>query len=186
MPPYSAQSDEELLRQTRAGDAWAFDEFYRRHQRWVLTYLARRADSPETAADLMAEVFAALLVTLKDGKSPTAPGPWLVTVAQHKLSDSYRRGRVELAARRKLGIEPLALEDADLRRVVEIDNDTDLIDELRRLLPEDQAAALEARILDERSYTDIAKTANSSEAAIRQRVSRALGTLRMKGRLGHD
>jgi RNA polymerase sigma factor (sigma-70 family) len=186
VPRYPDQSDEQLLRQARAGDPWAFDEFYRRHQRWVLTYLARRTDSPETAADLMAEVFAALLVRLKHRTPPNAPGPWLVTVAQNKVSDFYRRGRLEASARERLSIERVAIEDTDLQLVVEIAATTDLLEEVRRLLPEDQAAALEARILHERSYTEIAATTRSSQAAVRQRVSRALGTLRTKGGLGHD
>jgi DNA-directed RNA polymerase specialized sigma24 family protein len=48
-------------------------------------------------------------------------------------------------------------------------------------LPSDQRAAVEARVLRERSYEDIAHETGSSEVAVRMRVSRGLSTLR--GRL---
>jgi RNA polymerase sigma-70 factor (ECF subfamily) len=176
--PYSSQTDRALLLATGAGDEWAFDAFYRRHREWVLAFLARRAPSPETAADLMAEVFADTLVSVLDGRVPEAPPAWLLTVARNKLRDSYRRGAVEASARRKLGMEPVHLEDADLERIVQIAEAVDVVAELRRHLSEDQVEVLEARILHERSYADIARELQCSEAVVRQRVSRALRTLR--------
>jgi RNA polymerase sigma factor (sigma-70 family) len=45
-------------------------------------------------------------------------------------------------------------------------------------LPDDQRQAVRARVIDERDYADIAKDLRCSEAVVRKRVSRALGTLR--------
>ena len=55
-----------------------------------------------------------------------------------------------------------------------------LLDEL----PADQRMALRARVLDDRAYGEIAVAEGVSEAAIRQRVSRGLASLR--GRIGGD
>ena len=45
-------------------------------------------------------------------------------------------------------------------------------------LPADQRAAIEAHVLEERSYPEIADEAGASEAAVRMRVSRGLAALR--------
>ena len=43
--------------------------------------------------------------------------PWVLGIARNKLLMSVRRGRIEAQARRRLGFDPVALEDADLERV---------------------------------------------------------------------
>lgn len=51
-------------------------------------------------------------------------------------------------------------------------------------LPAEQRDAVLARVVAERSYTQIAADLEVSEAVVRQRVSRGLGVLR--GRLGEE
>ena len=52
--------------------------------------------------------------------------------------------------------------------------------DLRQRLPADQRAAIEARVVDGQEYEQIAAAAQTSEAVIRQRVSRGLTSLRRK------
>ena len=56
-------SDSELLAGVAANDAAAFSAFYRRHLSAVVAYLMRQTRDPEAAADLSAEVFAAVLLS---------------------------------------------------------------------------------------------------------------------------
>jgi RNA polymerase sigma factor (sigma-70 family) len=174
------QDDAELLRRARDGRPECFETVYGRHNRVVLAFLARRVSQPELAADLLAETFAALLVVVRDPERrlPEAPAAWLLGTARHLLIDSYRRGRVEAAARRQLAMQPLVLDDSDLRRIEEISAETDILAELARVLPSDQFAALRARVIDESDYPEIAAELRCSEAVVRKRVSRALRTLR--------
>ncbi len=172
--------DEELLGRARAGDAQAFEAVYRRQYPVVLAFLAKRVAEPELAADLLAETFAALFVLVRD---PARPLPelavaWLLLTARHLLIDSYRRGQVESAARRRLAMRPIILEDSDLVRIQEISAETSLVEELAVQLPPEQLQALCARVLDERDYPSIAGELRCSEAVVRKRVSRALRTLR--------
>jgi RNA polymerase sigma-70 factor (ECF subfamily) len=180
-----AVDDAQLLRAARAGDGEAFEAVYRRHNRVVLAYLARRVPEPELAADLLAETFAALLVVVREHHRtlPDSPIAWLLGTARHLLIDGYRRGRVEAAARERLAMQPITLDDNDMRRIEEISAETDILAELEAALPAEQLAALRARVIDERDYPAIASEMRCSEAVIRKRVSRALRTLR-KGRLG--
>jgi RNA polymerase sigma factor (sigma-70 family) len=178
--PDDDRADLELLSATRAGDAQLFGLFFRRHRAVVLAFLGRRTRDPETAADLLAETFAAVLVAVLDGERelPERPLAWLMTVARNKLIDSVRRGQVEQAARERLALPPLTLDDDGLRRIEELIDATDVAGRLAEELPREQLEALRSRILDEQDYAEIARELRCSEAVVRKRVSRALQTLR--------
>lgn len=177
----SGADDQELLRAAADGDDRAFAEFYRRWLPLVTGYFVRRTSSRELAFDLTAETFAAVVVELERFDSDRgSPAGWLFGIAEHKLLDSRRRNRVESSARTRLGHEPLVLEDRDLERVEELASlgDASRLDGLLARLPAAQRDAVRARVLDERSYAEIAGEMNCSEAVVRQRVHRGLGRLR--------
>jgi RNA polymerase sigma-70 factor (ECF subfamily) len=173
--------DDELLRRVVAGDDDAYAIFYRRHLDGVLAFLRRRVAQPELAFDLAAETFAAVILAAPDRRSEGAPAAWLYGIARNKLRESLRRGRVEDAARRRLGLEPIDLHDADLRRVEERAEAGALqLAAMLEELPEPIRRALVARVVDEREYPDIATELACSEQVVRQRVHRGLRALRTK------
>jgi RNA polymerase sigma-70 factor (ECF subfamily) len=141
----------------------------------------RRVRSRELAFDLTAETFAAVVAGLErfDPERGSAAG-WLFEIAEHKLLDSARRARVESSARARLGYESLVLEDSDLERVEELASIASgvRLDRLLAQLPGPQRDAVRARVLDERSYTEIAGEMECSEAVVRQRVHRGLDRMR--------
>jgi RNA polymerase sigma factor (sigma-70 family) len=172
-------SDGELLAATRR-DADAFAAFYDRYERAVVGYFMRRTGNAEVAGDLAAEVFAAALGAAHRYRpdAPTAAG-WLFWIAHNTLCKSLRRGRVEARARRRLGIrEPLVFTSEELEAVENAASADRWVMELLERLPELQREAVRARIVDERSYPDIAGALNTSELVVRQRVSRGLSSLR--------
>jgi RNA polymerase sigma factor (sigma-70 family) len=175
-----SRTDEQLLIASRR-DNEAFATFYRRHVDRVLRYFAARTGEPEQAADLMAETFAAAFIAVgRFRPGPEPPVAWLFVIAQRKLADARRRGQVAHRARARLALEPLVLEDADLDRIVELsaaDGTEALLDELT---PAEREAVL-ARVVEERSYAQIAAELRCSPLVARQRVSRALR--RMRGQL---
>ncbi|MDA0181485.1 RNA polymerase sigma factor [Solirubrobacter phytolaccae] len=165
--------DDELLSRS-VRDPSAFGLFYERHERLVLGYFVRRVHDPELAADLAAETFAAAMLAARRFRGNGAPASaWLLGIARHVLLGSLRKARVEDKARRRLGMEPIALDDELLDRIGRIDIET----LLARLGP-DQAAAVRARVLDDEDYGVIAARLRCSESVVRQRVSRGLATLR--------
>jgi RNA polymerase sigma-70 factor (ECF subfamily) len=128
------------------------------------------------AADLTAETFAAALGSAHRFRPRREPAvAWLFGIARNTLAMSRRKGGVEARARRRLGMAPLVLTDELVERISELD---DKALELVSGLPADQQEAVRARVIDERDYADIAKDLRCSEAVVRKRVSRALGTLR--------
>ncbi len=175
-----ARNDRELLLAARGGDAESFGAVFREHHRVVLAFLARRVEEPEVAADLLAETFAALLTVVRDRRRelPESPLGWLLVTARNLLIDRHRHGIVVEAARRQLQMAPVALDDRDIELIVEAARDDELLRRIHELLPAEQAEALTARVIDELDYEVIAGRAETSEAVIRKRVSRALATLR--------
>ncbi len=172
-------SDGELLAAS-ASRPDAFAAFYDRYETAVVGYFTRRTGDPEVAGDLAAEVFAAALTAAHRYRpeNPTAAG-WLFTIARHTLSNSLRRGRVEARARRRVGIsEAVAFTSDELERVENAASASGWVLELLERLPAEQRDAVRARILDERSYPDIAGELEISELVIRKRVSRGLSNLR--------
>ncbi len=179
MGDFAAASDHDLLQAARDGDADSFGVFYGRYREGILAYFARRVDQPELAADLMAELFARLLVeTLSSRPLPEAPVAWLFTAARNLLVDSARRGRAEAAARRKLGMPRLVLDDDDIERILEIAEAADLLQDVRAALAPDAWDVLRARLMEEEPYLQIARRLECSEAVVRKRLSRAVADVR--------
>lgn len=185
MEGWESLSDDRVLA-AAASDPAAFTAFYRRYERPVLAYFVRRTGNPELAADLTAEVFAAALAACGRYQPRRAPASaWLFAIAQHKLSRSRRRGAVEHRARRRLGMAPISLDDEDLERIDALggSGEESVLRLLADLAPE-QRDAVRARILEDRTYEEIAGELRCSPAVVRKRVSRGLA--RLRAQLGEE
>lgn len=173
-------ADEDLLTEARVGNADAFEAFYRRWMPAVMCYHRRATGSAELALDLTAETFAAVIASIdRFDRERGAASVWLFAIARHKLHESFRRARVEASARTQLAWAPVAVSDVDLERVEEIASQGwDTLNELIEQLPEDQRVALMKRVVEEQDYQAIAADLACSEMVVRQRVHRALRSLR--------
>jgi RNA polymerase sigma factor (sigma-70 family) len=179
--------DAELLARVARGQAAgeAFAAFYRRHEVLVLAYLRRRVNAGDIAVDLAAETFAGALQAagrfdVDQSPDGTAAG-WLLGIARHQLLASIRRGRVADELRRALHMaDPLVVDDHDLARVDELASLTGRPAELLADLPDSQRAAIEAHVLEDRTYEDIAAELRCSVLVVRKRVSRGLSRLRSR------
>jgi RNA polymerase sigma factor (sigma-70 family) len=179
MATHLEPTDGELLRAVVSGDGAAFAVFYRRHLPGVGGYVVRETGDREVSADLAAEVFAAAFLVARRFRARGAGSavPWLRGIAQNKLRESRRRGRVEDRARRRLAMEPEMLDDADLARVDELAGSGGVLELVDRL-PERERVAVRSRVLEGRGYADIARELECSEMVVRQQVSRGLKRLR--------
>ncbi|MFN8149621.1 MAG: sigma-70 family RNA polymerase sigma factor [Solirubrobacterales bacterium] len=160
-----------------------FGSFYTERREPLLRFFAQRVYDPQLALDLCAETFAqAFLKRLRfRGSVDPDATAWLYAIANRRLIDYYRRGEAEKKALKRLGIElPPAGRD-ELDRVEEL---ADLgaaraaIRDGFQQLNQDEQLALRLRIVEERSYQDVASTLGTSVPTARTRVSRALRALR--------
>jgi RNA polymerase sigma factor (sigma-70 family) len=172
-------SDRELLSAIADCDGEAFTVFYRRHLPRTVAYLLSETRDREATADLTAEVFAAVMLAARRYRPEKDTAlPWVIGIARNTLGATRRRGRVEDRARQRLGFEPIDLEDPDLERTAQLAEEGGRASELVELLPSDERHAVKARIVDERSYGEIAAELHCSELVVRKRVSRGLARVR--------
>jgi RNA polymerase sigma-70 factor (ECF subfamily) len=177
---YEELSDVELLSRSRE-DPEAFALFYERHAEGVLRFFARRTLDPEAAAELMAETFAEAFASRRRfrdrGKGAAA---WLYGVGKHQLSHYFRRGVVDARARRRLGMPERTVSTEDYERIEELidfEHVGRAIGHAFSLLSEDQREALTLRVIEGRSYGEVARALRCTEETARARVSRGLKRL---------
>jgi RNA polymerase sigma factor (sigma-70 family) len=174
------RSDSELLT-VSATEPGAFAVLYRRHAEDLLRYFARRTLDPEAAAELTAETFAQAFASRTTYRDTGANGvAWIYGVARHQLGRFFRSGRVDRAARRRLGMPERELPLDDYERIEELVDFAPIrgaIAEALGTLREDHREALRFRVIEQLSYPEVARRLACSEENARQRVSRGLRRL---------
>ncbi len=172
--------DAELVARVARGDRAAFGELYDRYLPLVLRWSLRETRNREIAADLAAETFAAALIASPRYRAAKGQvGTWLLGIARNKLRESRRHRRVEDSARRRIGLQPAELTDDDLERVEELVSlEGSGVVAMLDALPAALREAVAQRVIEERSYEEIATELSCSESVVRQRVSRGLRNLR--------
>lgn len=182
-------TDAELLRRCRR-EPDAFLEVYDRWAVDVQGWLAARTGDATVATDLTAETFAQALRhsgRFRDEAEGSA-GPWLFGIASNLLHRYWRREKVDVAARRKLGmrLRPWVDDHADdVAERLTTEGAGRLLNAALNRLPAEQREVIALRVLDGLGYDEIASRLAMTEQAARSRVSRGLKTLRaeMEGRV---
>jgi RNA polymerase sigma-70 factor (ECF subfamily) len=136
----------------------------------------------EVALDLTSETFAMALERRMQFRGRTAKEEqgWLYAIARTQLLQFWRTGRVERQAIARMRVDLPELRDEELDWFEERADIHAIVSELDWAvgrLPEDQWSAIRMRVLDERSYPDIAKAQDVTETLVRARVSRGLRSL---------
>lgn len=170
-------TDADLIRSASVA-AGPFRELYERYAERIHVFHLRRTGDADAAHDLTAETFARAWVArarFRDDAGGSA-GPWLFGIARNVLLESVRRGRLETAACRRLGIfdrlerEPASTEPEEAW--------LDGLDEALAALPDGQRDAVELRVVHELDYERVAAALDTTPRAARVRVSRGLASLR--------
>lgn len=148
----------------------------------MLAFFARRTYDPEVAVDLVAETFASAVADRGQfrGETDEEAVGWLFGIARHQLSSWYRRGDVERRAMTRLGIERRELEEPEYERIVELAGLAAQRERIAQRLQEMSPTlrvAVGMRVVDERSYREIADALDITEQTARARVSRGLREL---------
>lgn len=145
-------------------------EAFERHYATVYRFVRRRTAGRAEAEDLTQEVFAAAVAALGEARVESPPPlAWLYTVAQRRLIDAGRRGRISCVQ---------AEADAATR---DTEYGSEVAGTLARAvaaLPESQRDVVVAKLWEGRSLAEIAKRLGASEAACKMRFARGLAQLR--------
>ncbi|GIH48720.1 RNA polymerase sigma-70 factor, ECF subfamily [Microbispora rosea] len=164
-----------------APDFAAFEAFYRRHVDAVTRFLARRVDDPHTVADLVAEVFMAVLDSAHTYRPKLGSEvAWLYGVARNTLSAERRRAfRESQLTARASGRRQL--NEDDIARLEErIDAARHSRQALQAMagLPDGERAMLELVVIDQLSVTEAAAVLGIQPGAAKVRLHRARRALK--------
>ncbi|MGH2850712.1 MAG: RNA polymerase sigma factor [Solirubrobacteraceae bacterium] len=163
-------------------DADDISRLYAEHAVELTRFFARQTLQAEVAVDLVAETFAQAFAGRSRfrGSGDRDALAWIFGIGRHLLGKYYRRGLVERRALARLGLELDVFSGADYERVEEIAS----LRSQRAALAEGlaqlslvQREALRLRIVEERSYPELAQRLGISEQSARARVSRGLRVL---------
>jgi RNA polymerase sigma-70 factor (ECF subfamily) len=159
----------------------AFGVLFERHAESFLGYFARRTLDAEAAAELTAETFAQAFASRRRfrDKGLGAAG-WIYGIARHQLGRFFRTGAVDSRARRRLGMPEREVSTEDYERIEELIDFEQVGRAIGRafsLLSDEQREALTLRVIDGRSYREVAEALRCTEETARARVSRGLRRL---------
>lgn len=149
------------MQRVQHNDLRAFEELFRRHRERVWRFLVKRA--PERAEDLFQECFARVLERRDQwGGAPFVP--WLLVLARNLFVDDFRREKVRRS-------DELVEHAAEPNFAAEVD------EWLEGIAPA-EATLLREHYLAGLSYHELSQRYGTSEATLRQRLSRTLRALR--------
>ena len=192
-----------LLRRCAAGDAAAWEEIVRLHQRRVYNLCYRFTNSQDDAQDLTQEVFIRVYRTLASydvGKG--AFTTWLTTLTRNLLVDHFRRTRQErVTESMDVGLRddpdsPSLSEQIPDRgaspddRVASQETQRMVRAALARISPDLREAVI-MRDLQDMDYKEIAQVLRVPEGTVKSRINRGRMELarllsRNKRQAGHD
>jgi RNA polymerase sigma factor (sigma-70 family) len=146
---------------------------FRRHYDEVFRFVRRRTGSDAEAEEIAQSVFAdaaARLDPARQGSSPVLA--WLYTVAQRRLVDEARR-----RARRglTLSLDPALTEAHDPQYGREVAR---VLRKALQELPKSQQEVVVLRLIEGRSFEEIATRIGSTESACKMRFLRGLSLVR--------
>ncbi len=173
-------SSEDLIKRVRSGDAAAFQQIYEQHHRFVLKFLYGMVGEIGLAEELTQETFVRAFTSISKMRSEAKLSTWLGGIAKNVTSNFFRSRRRE---NRNLEIDSLPFTeisagnlspDAELLNV-ELQ---DVIRDALSKLTEDKRLVFVLKILQHKSYEEIAEITDSTIPKLKTDLHRAKSEMR--------
>lgn len=174
-------SDDELMLRVKKGDMTAFEALYDRYNRRLFHFILRFVGERNLAEDILQETFLRIFKKRKSYRKAGHFSTYLFTIGRNLCLDALKtwekrhilsshKDYVETAIDLSKGTSE-TLEEIEISRTVQREIEA---------LPKDQHEVLVLSKYSGLSYQEIAKIVSSPPAAVKQKVYRALLTLRQK------
>ena len=168
----------ELIGKAKKGDTEAFGTLYEAWYTPVYRFILLRVKSPETAEDLVQDVFMKVFAHLDRFELRAAhPLGFLFTTARNTVIDYHKKKKPD-----RLDEEVAnAIPDTDMKdpqTEASLSFDVGNLGEALRSLTREQQDIITLRLIEERSVKETAEITGKSEEAVRQMQVRALRALR--------
>jgi RNA polymerase sigma-70 factor (ECF subfamily) len=171
-------TDENLMRAYAAGDYSAFETLYRRHSGRVYVYLSRRMSSAEEADEVFQKAFLKLHQSRRKYNSAYPFTQWLFVIVKTTALDHFRKQNRQVSTAHLedfWDVFPSDLSQVESTQTLREEKASSVL----AVLPPEQKRAIEMRVVEEKSYREIALALQKTEQNVRQLVSRALRKLRV-------
>lgn len=159
-------------------------ELYHDHHGWLLGFLARRLDCPDSAADLAQDTFLRILARPDAAAEISAirkPRNYLAAIANRVVIDHLRRLSIEKALLETLAARPEALALSPEAREIMLETLIE-IDTLLDNMPERTRQIFLLAQISGLSYTEIGRRLKLSVTTVRKHFARAMtACLRLAG-----
>ena len=169
------RSDAELLAAHVAGDRYAFDELFQRHQRQLHRLARLTTRTPEDAEDALQDAMLSAHRGAGSFRHDAAVGSWLHRIVFNACLDRLRRAKAHPTAPLE-DIYPVADRTAQVETAI-------VVQRALMRLPVEQRAAVVAVDMQGYSVADTAALLGVAEGTVKSRCSRA--RLRLAELLGH-
>ena len=168
-------TDERLMMAYQQGDDQSFEILYRRFAPRVFGYLKKRVGDSARCEELLQVVFLKLHQSRRQYDPALPFTPWLFTIVRNSMIDAARTGEI---FNESLFEEFDHKHAATAEMKIESEPEQKLSPELMKELPAEGRKVLQLRYLDEMSFKEIGRRLKISEQNARQRVSRAVRSLK--------
>lgn len=173
--PATGQSDQDLLRQARAGEDAALAVLYQRHYPAIYRFARHMSGDAALAEEAAQEVFLALL-RRRDGYDPErgAVGAYLLGIARHWLARHWRQQVRWAPLAEEVTAAPGGPPEAERREAIA------LVRRAIAALPESYRAVVVLCEIEDQSYEAAALALNCPVGTVRSRLHRARALLARK------
>ena len=172
-------SSEDLIERVRSGDAAAFQQIYEQHHRFVLKFLYGMVGEIGLAEELAQETFVRAFTSIGKMRSEAKLSTWLGGIAKNVAGNSFRSRRRE---NRNLEIDGLPLKEISNGTSPDVEllnvELQDVIREALGKLSEDKRLVFVLKILQHKSYEEIAEITDSSIPKLKTDLHRAKAEMR--------
>jgi RNA polymerase sigma-70 factor (ECF subfamily) len=167
-----ARDEASLLARARRGDASAFEEVVRRHQRRVYAVALRIVRAHDVADDVAQEAFLRAWRSLDRFDLGRPFGPWVCRIAANLAVNHVRSPRAREEGLPEGHREGASAQPGPLGALLE-DEASRVLDRALAALPAEQRAVLVLRCGEEMSYAEIGEALGLSPGTVMSRLFRA-------------
>lgn len=173
-----ARTDEDLLAAMAAQDASALEELYTRYGRLAFSLALRITSAPETAEEVVQEVFLAAWRGAGSYQAArSSPRTWLLSIAHHRAVDTVRR-RAARVQQAPLDLQIRDPEVGDVWAEVARALDADQVRQALRELPPEQRESIDLAYFQGLTYPEIAARMDVPLGTVKSRLRLGLAKLR--------
>ena len=174
-------SSEDLIERARSGDAAAFQQIYEQHHRFVLRFLYAMVGDRGLAEELTQETFVRAFMSIGKMRNEARISTWLGGIAKNVASNFFRSRRRD---NRNLEIERLLFKESIRKGSLSPDAELlnlelqDVIRDALGKLSEDKRLVFVLKILQHKSYEEIAEITGSAIPKLKTDLFRAKAEMR--------